>query len=202
MKTIAAFLLALLLGAPLRAQETLLGGDVEFGGYGGPVVQFTSLNKQRGVLVGGGGGVVIGHTLSLGGAGYGLVNNVTEDVAPAATPYLNLGYGGVYLRYINSSNALVHFTAGVLIGGGGAGFRDDVADGNEPNTGLSISTALSGRSSKSARGLLRSPNVITGATYRPTSRFKRAEARLRRRVQPHTPSPIQTSSRAVSRPRA
>ena len=135
MKTIAAFLLALLLGAPLRAQETLLGGDVEFGGYGGPVVQFTSLNKQLGVLVGGGGGVVIGHTLSLGGAGYGLVNNVTEDVAPAATPYLNLGYGGVYLRYINSSNALVHFTAGVLIGGGGAGFRDDVADGNEPNTG-------------------------------------------------------------------
>src|SRR4051812_18742907 len=101
MKTAAAFVLALLLGAPLYAQETLIGGDVAFGGFGGPMVQFTSVNKELGVLVGGAGGVIIDHTIAIGGAGYGLANDVSEANAPSATPYLNLGYGGVFVQYIN-----------------------------------------------------------------------------------------------------
>lgn len=123
MKTAGALILALLLGAPLHAQETLLDNDMDFGGYGGPTVQFTSLGGEFGVLVGGGGGVIIDHMIALGGAGYGLANNVAVENAPIATPYLNLGYGGAYLQYINRSGDLIHFTAGVLIGGGGAGYR-------------------------------------------------------------------------------
>lgn len=125
MKTTGAFLFALLLGAPLYAQETLFEGEVDFGGYGGPAVQFTSVNQQLGVLVGGGGGVIIGHMISIGGAGYGLVNDVTEESAPAEKPYLVLGYGGGYLQYIHRSDDLIHFTGSVLIGGGGVSFRKD-----------------------------------------------------------------------------
>lgn len=128
MKTVGALILAFLFGTTLYAQETLVDGDVEFGGYGGPTLQLTSVNEQLGVLVGGGGGVVIDHTIAIGGAGYGLVNNVSEDNAPVSRPYLNLGYGGVYLQYIHRSDDLIHVTGGVLIGGGGVGFRRGFED--------------------------------------------------------------------------
>ena len=59
MKTVSAFVPALLLAVPLSAQETLIGGDADFGGFGGPAVQFTSINKQFGLLAG---GVIIDHT--------------------------------------------------------------------------------------------------------------------------------------------
>lgn len=126
MKTAATFLLALLLQAPLHAQETLIVGDIAFGGYGGPMVKLTSMNHQLGVLVGGGGGVIINHRFAVGGAGFGLVNNVTEESAPAARPYIDLGYGGVLLQYIHRSDDLIHMTASLLIGGGGASFREDI----------------------------------------------------------------------------
>lgn len=131
MKTASVFVLALLLSVPLSAQETLIDGDVDFGGFGGPTVQFTSINKQFGVLAGGVGGVIIDHTFVLGGAGYGLVNNVTEESAPITRPYLNLGYGGGYLQYIHESDNLIHMTAGVLIGAGGVGFRRDFEDDDQ-----------------------------------------------------------------------
>lgn len=128
MRILGVCILTLLLGAPLFAQETLIDGSVDFGGYGGPFLQFTSVNKQFGLLVGGGGGVILDHTISLGAAGYGLVNDVTETTAPASTPYLNLAYGGVYLQYTHHSDALLHATAGILIGAGGISFRRDVVD--------------------------------------------------------------------------
>ncbi len=127
MKTVI-FFLVLLIGFPLYAQETLIDGKVDIGGFGGPMVQSTSINGRFGLLVGGGGGVIIDHTIALGGAGYGLTNDVADDAAPASTPYLNLGYGGVLIQYIHRSDDLIHVTAGVLIGGGGLGFRKNIAE--------------------------------------------------------------------------
>lgn len=123
MKTILVLLVSLLFGTAVTAQETLIRGDMHFGGFGGPFVQFTSINNQFGLLVGGGGGVIIDHTIAIGGAGYGLANNVTEENAPSTRPYINMGYGGGFIQYIDRSNDLVHMTGGVLIGGGGAGYR-------------------------------------------------------------------------------
>jgi hypothetical protein len=125
MKATIAFIFALLFGATLHAQETLLDGDVVIGGFGGPIMQGTSINKQFGVLVGAAGGVIINHTIAIGGGGYGLANNVTEAGAPSVRPYLNVGYGGVFIEYIHNSDALIHFTGGILIGGGGVGYRSD-----------------------------------------------------------------------------
>ncbi|HVZ41349.1 MAG TPA: hypothetical protein VHI13_18865 [Candidatus Kapabacteria bacterium] len=128
MKTLGCMIFGLMLALPAAAQETLINGDVDFGGYGAPIVQCTSINKQFGVFVGGGGGLIIDHTIVLGVAGYGLANNVNDASAPASHPYLNVGYGGAYIQYIHRSNDLVHFTGGVLVGGGGVGYRTDLAN--------------------------------------------------------------------------
>lgn len=134
MRAAVIIVLALFLGAPLYAQENLIGGDVELGGFGGPSVQFTSINGEFGLLAGGWGGMIIDHTVAIGGAGYGLVNDVSEANAPAATPYLNFGYGGGFVQYINGSDNLIHFTGRILIGGGGLGFRSS-NDNDEHSSG-------------------------------------------------------------------
>jgi hypothetical protein len=114
-------------------EETLISGEIESGGYGGPEVKFSSINGEWEVLVGGRGGWIINHQFVVGGAGYGLV---TEGETNPGTvfPYLNdtfdMGYGGLLLGYISRSNRLVHVTLDVLIGGGGITPRDDVFQGN------------------------------------------------------------------------
>jgi hypothetical protein len=119
-------LLAILTAAPLFAgEETLLGAaEVEHGGFGALVVKFTPINKHLGVLVGGRGGWIINHTFSLGLAGYGLANNVkTRTVGLFGPQYIDMGYGGLDLEYINESDRLVHFSVHTLIGAGAVGSR-------------------------------------------------------------------------------
>jgi hypothetical protein len=95
-------------------------------GFGGPVVKFTQMNDQFGVLVGGRGGWIINHRVSIGGGGYGLVNNV--DARPSAPDSLiSLGYGGLEIEIIGNSDQLLHYTFSTLLGAGGISLkgRDD-----------------------------------------------------------------------------
>ena len=112
----------ILIAAPLFAQEeTLISGKVEHGGFGGPVVKFTQMKDEFAMLVGGRGGWIINHTFVIGGGGYGLVSEIEADALSfTGEPlYLAVGYGGLELEYIASSNKLVHFSVPVLIGAGG-----------------------------------------------------------------------------------
>ncbi len=95
-------------------QETLFSGDIEHGGYGGPVLKLTSIKSEPAVLMGGYGGWFINHMLMIGGGGFGLVNNMT---APAEAglidnqqPSIGFGYGGPMLEFTGNSNSLVHCT--------------------------------------------------------------------------------------------
>jgi hypothetical protein len=108
----------------LSAQEqTLISGDIESGGFGGPVVKMTKINGESAVLVGGRGGWIINHTFVLGGAGYGLVTNVNADTF--LRRYMRMGYGGVDLEYIASSANLIHLSIGLLVGGGAIGYKEE-----------------------------------------------------------------------------
>ena len=117
----------LLVAFPAFAQEeTLIKGDIESGGFGGPVVKFTSMNGEAGILVGGRGGWIINHSLIIGGGGYGLANNIKAKVlGPNGERYLNFGYGGVELEYVSQPARLVHLSYMVLVGGGGVNWRDE-----------------------------------------------------------------------------
>ncbi|MBN1464289.1 hypothetical protein JXA02_00915 [candidate division KSB1 bacterium] len=117
---------------PLPAgEQTLISGQVDHGGYGGPVLKYSQVgpNKADGLFVGGQGGWIIDHTFVIGGGGYGLSSRVAADWYDAATDasvpgsyILSFGYGGLLLEYINRSNELVHFEIFSLIGGGGVDY--------------------------------------------------------------------------------
>jgi hypothetical protein len=143
MKTLMLFLLIILVALPAFAQEqTLFSGKVEHGGYGGPVVKFSSVNGKLGVLVGGHGGWIINHTLVLGGGGYGLVNNVAANrLGPLNEEYIDFGYGGFEAEWVMNSDKLVHFSVHALIGGGGVQYRnqgEDITYHNQNSDGFFV----------------------------------------------------------------
>src|ERR1035437_9140223 len=94
-------ILLLIIGTVIYAQEETLIGQEEIttGGYGAPVIKFTSINSQFGVLVGARGGWILDHSITLGVGGYGLVNDVNEN-SDERSPLLNFGYAGFDLGYI------------------------------------------------------------------------------------------------------
>lgn len=105
--------------------ETLISGDIESGGYGGPVVKIGQIQGKSGIFVGGQGGWIINHQFVLGGGGYGLTNDILmEDIESTEDLYLNFGYGGLFVEYIIAPKKLLHFTVNSLIGAGGVSFRD------------------------------------------------------------------------------
>ena len=122
-----ALVLMMLIAVPLYAEEeTLFHGKVEHGGFGAPVVKFTQIKDEFGVLVGGRGGWIINHNFVLGGGGYGLANhNIDErEITPDSILYLALGYGGVEMEYICRPHKLVHLTFQALIGAGWVSYQE------------------------------------------------------------------------------
>ena len=123
------FFLVIVFTLPLLAQEaTLINGEIESGGFGGPVLKVTSINGENAVMVGGCGGWIINHSFVLGGGGYGLVTDVNAKVTDSMHQYIEMGYGGLELEYIPSSNDLLHLSLGLLVGAGGIGYRHEDND--------------------------------------------------------------------------
>lgn len=109
-------------------EQTLFSRELEHGGYGAPVVRFTSIKSESAVLIGGQGGWILNHTLVIGVGGYGIVTNhsllAPLDDGKTITRNMNLGYGGLFLGYIAGSDRVVHPTIQLLIGGGTVEPRD------------------------------------------------------------------------------
>jgi hypothetical protein len=126
------FLLAVILilfTVPIIAnaeERTLISGEIESGGYGGPVVKLSAVNSEFAVFMGGRGGWIINHAFIVGGGGYGLATDVYVNGKK-----LSLGYGGLELGYVFLSDSLVHFTAHSLLGFGGVSFQNDPARADE-----------------------------------------------------------------------
>lgn len=155
MKKLIVLIIAVLIAAPAFAQmETIFSGRITNGWYLAPEVKLNDISGETGVWVGMKGGWIINHSLVIGGAGYGLVseNQKTYFFAPERTRVINCGYGGFLMEFIMSPRKIAHVTAGVLIGGGGAGHRyideyydysrdnnlDDAFFALEPNLGVEL----------------------------------------------------------------
>ncbi len=113
---------------PKYQSETLLSGNMEYGAFGAPVIKFSQVGKNFGVWVGGEGGWILNHYMWIGGAGYGLATNV-NTTADDNTYSIYLGYGGGEIGMMIMPEKLVHFTANVLIGAGGASHSVIVENG-------------------------------------------------------------------------
>ena len=134
MKKLITFLLTVLLYISANAQEeTLISGQIESGGYGGPLVQIGQIHGGTGLFVGGQGGWIINHRFVIGGKGYGLVNIV--NIGNAQNLKLEFGCGGALLEYIISPNKLIHFSIQSMIGAGGVRYavKDYTKDHDEVN---------------------------------------------------------------------
>ena len=125
-RIILALLVVLAARAFSQDEETLLTGQLTHGGFGGPVVKFTRLSDEFGVLVGGRGGWIINHCFSIGGGGYGLVNSIPgpDGIPLMIEPVLTVGYGGFEMEYLLHSGKLIHSSVQLLIGGGGVGYHE------------------------------------------------------------------------------
>lgn len=103
--------------------ETLLKNDIDHGGFGGLITNFSEINNSLGVTFGGYGAWLIDHTIAIGGGGLGLTNDIKFDETQEGTRYISFGYGGFYLGYLNNSGRLVHFTVETFIGSGEVNLR-------------------------------------------------------------------------------
>src|SRR3954469_15897338 len=107
--------------AAAAQEQTLINGNVAIHGFGEPAAKYVSINDQAGLLVGGRGGFILNRSLAIGGAGYGLVNEVK------GSPYgfdqgpldLRFGYGGFTAEYMINPDAVAHFAVSGLVGAGG-----------------------------------------------------------------------------------
>src|SRR5208283_2273635 len=99
--------------------ETLVSGNMEYGAFGAPVIKFSQVGKNLGVWAGGEGGWIINHSFWIGGAGYGLATNISTTM-DNSTSNIYLGYGGGEIGIMIMPEKLIHCTADVLVGAGGA----------------------------------------------------------------------------------
>jgi hypothetical protein len=98
---------------------TLLQSVGHVGGYGGLTVAYSRVAGAGGALVGGEGGVLIQHRLSFGGAGYGWTRDTRGPADIDGVPRdLQVGYGGLLVRYSVLTGSPVYASVGALVGGG------------------------------------------------------------------------------------
>ena len=137
MRHLAFVIILFAFAADVAAQEqTLIKSDFEKGGFGGPVVKFTSINNQSAIMLGGRGGWIINHSLVLGGGIYGVVNDVDapEGILPLEGPLdSEFGYLGFEVEYIVHPKSLLHLNIYSLIGGGATNFVKDVGSVTKSN---------------------------------------------------------------------
>ena len=122
MRRLIFTVLALGITTAAAAQEqTIISGNVAVRAFGEPVAKYAWINEQSSLLAGGRGGVILNRRFVIGGAGYGLVNDVhgSPTGIDGGPLRLQFGYGGGTLEYILMPDAAVHFSIAGLVGAGG-----------------------------------------------------------------------------------
>lgn len=107
-------------------ERTLFDGDIDHGGYGGPFVQWSTIDGKDVVMTGGRGGWIIDHTISIGGGGAGLATPLKYTNAKGEKLLLDMGFGGLCFQFIGNSDEVVHFNLDVMAAVGGVGFRREL----------------------------------------------------------------------------
>jgi len=129
------FLSVLFLSGSLLAQDDYSPqylfsgqGKTSISGFGGPFVEFSGIQKEFAVSVGGGGAVIFNQTFYIGGYGEGLTTSHyrydLSDVVNIAQPKISFGHGGFWLGYIHDSFKAIHFGFSSKLGWGSISLYD------------------------------------------------------------------------------
>lgn len=106
-------------------------------GFGGPFVDFSAVEGEFAVFVGGGGALLLGQTFYFGGYGEGLATSHyrydLSEVTDIEEPKISFGHGGFWLGYINNSFKAIHPAASLKLGWGNISVYDDYYDYDHEN---------------------------------------------------------------------
>ncbi len=129
MKRINFLLAAMLLSFSLLAQErsgneyrTLFGNRQHGsnGGYGAFSMGFGRIDDTDAFFGGMKGGWVVDHSLTIGLAGYGFMNNFDVNMSPGSVSrHLTGGYGGLLIEPIIAPFSPIHLAVPIILGAGG-----------------------------------------------------------------------------------
>lgn len=113
----------------------LLSEKTIFTGFGSPFVEFSSVNKQFAVCFGGGGAMMINHTLFLGGYFEGILTNHyradLQTIVDDENPKISFEHGGIWLGYIYKQKNAIHGGLSMKLGWG----EIELMDGKGGNPG-------------------------------------------------------------------
>ncbi|MCK5906149.1 MAG: hypothetical protein KAG37_01080, partial [Flavobacteriales bacterium] len=99
--------------------KTILGDDIEHGGYGAFSVGYTKVGEYNAFSGGGRGAWLINHSIGVGIAGSGFITEQAPSVFNNDNnSFITGGYGGFLIEPIFYANNPVHFSVPVVIGGG------------------------------------------------------------------------------------
>ena len=124
--TMIAFFLISIPGVLAQDDMKTVFGDsdhkIDHGGYGAFTIGYSRIDKKDALVIGGRAGWLIDHHFTLGIAGYGFSNNISNKTYDNYVDNMSMagGYGGVFLEYIILPNHPVHVAIPILFGAGGA----------------------------------------------------------------------------------
>lgn len=129
MKRLSVFLVMMVLGLAVMAQErtgneyrTLFGNrnHSSNGGYGAFIMGFGRIDDSDAFFGGMKGGWMIDHSLTIGMAGYGFMNNLDINMTPGSVSrHLTGGYGGLLIEPVIAPFYPIHLTIPIILGAGG-----------------------------------------------------------------------------------
>lgn len=96
--------------------------NAKINGFGGPILNFSSVTNDFGLFTGGKGGIIINHNTIFGVEGYQLVTDISHK--EESNKDLNFIYGGVFGGYIFNWKSRIHLNTTVMVGWGGIGKRE------------------------------------------------------------------------------
>ena len=97
-----------------------LFSDAEHGGFGGVTVRYSEIAGQDAISIGGRGGWIIDHMISIGFGGTGYFNNIQYISQPEELQINQAGgHGGIYLEHILLPRFPVHLSIPLFAGAGG-----------------------------------------------------------------------------------
>lgn len=130
MRALILIPLIAMLSLPAFAKNALIDmQNARSGGYGGPLVKYGELGDETAIMLGGEGAGTFTtgvHSLLIGGAGYGLINEPEWN----SSQTLDLGYGGLLIGYTHRPDAVVHLETKLLLGAGSVTLDDGSSEDN------------------------------------------------------------------------
>lgn len=113
---------------PEDGMQYLLQEDLQISGFGGVIVDYTTIENEPSVSVGGGGAAMLNQRFFLGGYGQGVATihereNMFIDNEHIEDAVFQFGHGGIWLGYIIEPSRVLHMNINTKLGAGELALR-------------------------------------------------------------------------------